>query len=216
MAFAGSSYGKYGAASDCNMACNGKASEICGGTWANDVYATNVQQLAAAPSARRWWYSADRRQRHVLTLAQRSGRRGLGQHRRLADARLPEALERVHLKPPSSDDVGGGDAGPIIQAALDAGHTELVIPGSGSFGSPHQYKIATQVNVPAGAIIECQEGAQFLDPTACTASMPGLFVLEQRRTASVTGAGILYGFACSREPRSAPATRRLTTTSSFG
>lgn len=36
--FCGDSYGKFGKADNCNMACSGNASEICGGSWANSVY----------------------------------------------------------------------------------------------------------------------------------------------------------------------------------
>jgi regulation of enolase protein 1 (concanavalin A-like superfamily) len=36
--FCGDSYGSYGTATNCNMACNGNGSEICGGGWANSVY----------------------------------------------------------------------------------------------------------------------------------------------------------------------------------
>jgi hypothetical protein len=38
--FCGSSYGKYGKATDCNMACSADAAEICGGSWANSIYST--------------------------------------------------------------------------------------------------------------------------------------------------------------------------------
>lgn len=37
--FCGNSYGRYGAANNCDMVCSGKGSETCGGTWANSVYA---------------------------------------------------------------------------------------------------------------------------------------------------------------------------------
>ena len=36
--FCGNSYGKSGAANNCDMACGGNAGEKCGGTWANSVY----------------------------------------------------------------------------------------------------------------------------------------------------------------------------------
>jgi hypothetical protein len=36
--FCGSSYGRYGAASNCNMACSANGGEICGGGYANSVY----------------------------------------------------------------------------------------------------------------------------------------------------------------------------------
>jgi hypothetical protein len=38
--FCGSSYGRSGTADNCNMACSGKKSEVCGGPWANTVYST--------------------------------------------------------------------------------------------------------------------------------------------------------------------------------
>ena len=38
--FCGNSYGLYGLATNCNMACNGNSNEICGGNWANSVYLT--------------------------------------------------------------------------------------------------------------------------------------------------------------------------------
>ncbi len=34
----GNSYGKFGKANNCNMTCKGKASEVCGGSWANSIY----------------------------------------------------------------------------------------------------------------------------------------------------------------------------------
>ena len=37
--FCGNSYGKYGKADNCNMPCTGNKNEICGGAWANSVYA---------------------------------------------------------------------------------------------------------------------------------------------------------------------------------
>lgn len=36
--FCGDTYGRYGPATNCDMACSGNASEICGGTWANSIY----------------------------------------------------------------------------------------------------------------------------------------------------------------------------------
>ena len=36
--FCDNSYGRYGAASNCNMNCSGNRSEKCGGSWANSVY----------------------------------------------------------------------------------------------------------------------------------------------------------------------------------
>jgi hypothetical protein len=40
--FCGNSYGRYGSSTSCNMACTANAGETCGGTWANDVYATGA------------------------------------------------------------------------------------------------------------------------------------------------------------------------------
>ena len=40
--FCGNSYGKYGRANNCNMKCSGNSHKICGGSWANNVYATGV------------------------------------------------------------------------------------------------------------------------------------------------------------------------------
>ena len=87
------------------------------------------------------------------------------------------------------DASGNDDVGPVIQAALNA-HGQVIIPGSGSFGSPSRYNVATQVNVPDGAIIECETGAEFLDATPCEGNMAGLFLWSG--TASVQGAG-MYG-----------------------
>jgi hypothetical protein len=36
--FCGNSYGRSGAADNCNMACGGNPGEMCGGGWANSVY----------------------------------------------------------------------------------------------------------------------------------------------------------------------------------
>lgn len=36
----GNSYGKFGAASNCNMACTGDSRQVCGGGNANSVYST--------------------------------------------------------------------------------------------------------------------------------------------------------------------------------
>jgi hypothetical protein len=87
------------------------------------------------------------------------------------------------------DASGNNDVGPAIQQALNA-HSQIIIPGSGSFGSPNRYNVVTQVSVPDGAIIECETGAEFLDSTPCTGNMTGLFVWSG--TASVAGAG-MYG-----------------------
>jgi len=40
--FCGASYGRSGGADNCNMACGGNPAEMCGGLWANSVYATGV------------------------------------------------------------------------------------------------------------------------------------------------------------------------------
>jgi hypothetical protein len=87
------------------------------------------------------------------------------------------------------DASGNDDVGAIIQAALNS-HSEVIIPGSGSFGAPAQYNVVTQVNVPQGAILECETGAEFLDTTPCEGNMAGLFLWSG--TASVAGAG-MYG-----------------------
>jgi hypothetical protein len=87
------------------------------------------------------------------------------------------------------DTSGSADVGAIIQTALSS-HSQIIIPGSGKFGSPYKYNVATQVNVPDGAIIECETGAEFLDATPCEGNMAGLFLWSG--TASVTGAG-MYG-----------------------
>jgi hypothetical protein len=39
--FCGRSYGQSGAADNCNMACGGNPSEMCGGTFANSVYSVS-------------------------------------------------------------------------------------------------------------------------------------------------------------------------------
>jgi hypothetical protein len=87
------------------------------------------------------------------------------------------------------DTSGGADVGAIIQTALSS-HSQIIIPGSGSFGSPYRYNVATQVNVPEGAIIECETGAEFEDETPREGNMAGLFLWSG--TASVSGAG-MYG-----------------------
>jgi hypothetical protein len=87
------------------------------------------------------------------------------------------------------DTTGNADVGAIIQQALSS-HSQIIIPGSKTFGSPYRYNLQTPVQVPDGAIIECETGAEFLDSSACTASMSGLFVWSG--TASAAGAG-MYG-----------------------
>ena len=37
--FCGNAHGRFGPAQNCDMACSGDGSEICGGEWANAVYA---------------------------------------------------------------------------------------------------------------------------------------------------------------------------------
>jgi hypothetical protein len=39
--FCGNNYGKYGMANNCNMPCSGNKNEICGGSWANSIYAVD-------------------------------------------------------------------------------------------------------------------------------------------------------------------------------
>jgi hypothetical protein len=38
----GNSYGRYGQAANCNMACTGNRAEICGGINSNNVYTTGL------------------------------------------------------------------------------------------------------------------------------------------------------------------------------
>jgi regulation of enolase protein 1 (concanavalin A-like superfamily) len=45
--FCGDSYGSYGPSTNCNMACNGNASETCGGGWANSVYTATCPASSA-------------------------------------------------------------------------------------------------------------------------------------------------------------------------
>ena len=45
----GNSYGKYGAANNCNMACTGDRGQVCGGYGANSVYATGVTVARPPP-----------------------------------------------------------------------------------------------------------------------------------------------------------------------
>lgn len=40
--FCGNGYGKYGTSTNCNMACTGNSAQICGGGYANSVYAATV------------------------------------------------------------------------------------------------------------------------------------------------------------------------------
>ena len=87
------------------------------------------------------------------------------------------------------DASGNDDVTAILQSAVNA-HAQVIIPGSGSFGSPSKYKVASQVTVPPGVIIECETGAEIVDPTPCTGNSAGLFLWSG--TATVSGAGI-YG-----------------------
>ncbi len=41
--FCGNSYGTYGLSTQCNMTCSGNKNEICGGIWANAIYATRLE-----------------------------------------------------------------------------------------------------------------------------------------------------------------------------
>ncbi len=49
--FCGNSYGGQGSSNDCNMPCSGDGSETCGGSWANDVYATGANGSQASVTA---------------------------------------------------------------------------------------------------------------------------------------------------------------------
>ncbi len=42
--FCGNSYGRYGRSNNCNMRCSGDKQKICGGSWANSVYATGLKR----------------------------------------------------------------------------------------------------------------------------------------------------------------------------
>ncbi len=185
--FCGNSYGKYGTATDCNKACNGNSSETCGGSYANNIYPTGAAGGGGGTTGGGGGTTSSGSGTCSPTL---SGPGGAGAAN-IAGSEMP-AFPKLSsaFTVTGLDTSGATDVGPMIQAALNA-HAQIVIPGSGSFGSPSKYKIATQVNVPAGAIIECEEGAQFQDPTACTDSMPGLFWWSNE-TASVSGAG-MYG-----------------------
>jgi WSC domain-containing protein/cellulase (glycosyl hydrolase family 5) len=46
----GNSYGGFGGASSCTVACSGDGAEICGGTWGNSVYRTGAGGGSAPPS----------------------------------------------------------------------------------------------------------------------------------------------------------------------
>jgi WSC domain len=183
--FCGDSYGKYGSSSGCNMKCSGNSSETCGGTWANDIYSTGAADASAPPPP-----PPPPSGGSGTCAPTASGPGGAGAANQ-AGSNIPAFPS---LSSPFTvtglDTSGGTDVGTIIQEALSS-HSQIVIPGSGKFGSPYQYKVETPVNVPAGAIIECEPGAQFLDPTDCLGDMPGLFWWSNE-TASVSGAG-MYG-----------------------
>jgi hypothetical protein len=50
--FCGNTYGRYGTADNCNMACAGNAAEMCGGVWANAIYrSTGVAGPSVSPGA---------------------------------------------------------------------------------------------------------------------------------------------------------------------
>jgi hypothetical protein len=181
--FCGDSYGEYGAATDCNMACNGDSAETCGGTWANDVYPTGATGSGSGSGG--GGGNGDGTCAPSLSGPGGAGAANIAGTQMPAFPKFSSGYTVTGL-----DTSGGTDVGAIIQQAL-ASHTQIVIPGSGNFGSPYQYKVTTQVQVPAGAIIECEPGAQFLDTTACTDSNPGLFWWSNE-TASVAGAG-MYG-----------------------
>lgn len=48
--FCGNTYGRYGRADNCNMACNGDPRQICGGGMANSIYATGIQTGGSVPA----------------------------------------------------------------------------------------------------------------------------------------------------------------------
>ena len=41
--YCGNSFGKYDTADNCDMACSGDESQMCGGTWANMIYGTGLE-----------------------------------------------------------------------------------------------------------------------------------------------------------------------------
>ena len=135
----------------------------------------------------RWRFKRPLRNRHMLANGSRSRRSRCGERPGSQVPAFPKLSSPFTVT--GLDASGNDDVGPIIQAALNA-HGQVIIPGSGSFGSPSRYNVATQVNVPEGAIIECETGAEFLDATPCEGNMAGLFLWSG--TASVQGAG-MYG-----------------------
>jgi len=48
--FCGNAYGQSGAANNCDMRCSGNATEVCGGAWANTVYATGRRPPQPPPA----------------------------------------------------------------------------------------------------------------------------------------------------------------------
>lgn len=44
--FCGNRYGRFGRASNCDMKCSGDPSQICGGFWANSIYAVGIYNTA--------------------------------------------------------------------------------------------------------------------------------------------------------------------------
>jgi hypothetical protein len=224
--FCGNGYGRYGTATDCNMTCNGDSAETCGGTWANNVYATGTTGSYSCPGGvkcdgtpitgspnqeicgtdlHNWVCTSSGWQDTGTTCTCGDGGGGGGSGTCSPTASGPGGAGAANvagsnmpafpkLSNPFTvtglDASGNSDVGSIIQQALSS-HSQIIIPGSGNFGSPHRYKVVTPVNVPDGAIIECQQGAQFLDPTDCLGDMPGLFWWSNE-TASAAGAG-MYG-----------------------
>jgi hypothetical protein len=51
--FCGDQHGRSGASANCDMKCSGAPNEICGGAWANNVYATGVVPVPAVQERRR-------------------------------------------------------------------------------------------------------------------------------------------------------------------
>jgi len=58
--FCGNSYGKYGVADNCNMACSGDQNQICGGSWANSVYSLYLPQSNQSSDSNSIEYGIDR------------------------------------------------------------------------------------------------------------------------------------------------------------
>ncbi len=49
--FCGNDFGQYGQADNCNMNCAGNSYQICGGGWANSIYASNSTSTTKTPPA---------------------------------------------------------------------------------------------------------------------------------------------------------------------